>query len=183
MTTPIRVPRLLELNQDASQRRLGSVLGRRPDAVQDPYQWRMGTVVSPLIDTLNYNVQCSADGITRTMPSVAEYAPQVGDSVWVAQMGPSYVLVDLRSGPVRQAGKQTFVFSSNASVSASVVWPVSFPGGVVPVVLHSVEVPSNLDILSNMTAAPTNTGASFRLFQRALSTVSGTAVLHWEVSG
>lgn len=178
------MPHLDRLNQQATLRRLSEQIQARPGRVADPYQWRMG-VVTVATDVRNYGVQLTADGITRTMPSVSEYAPVVGDVVWVAQLGPTYVLVDLVAGPVRQSTRLvSVVFAAVAFVNGvTITYPVPYPVGVVPTVMHSVEIGSGLDILSNLSSPPTNTGATFRLFTRGGGAVSGTAKLSWESIG
>lgn len=182
MTTPVArpVPHLEKLNQGATLRRLSAALQGRPDGVADPFELRMGVIVSPLIDVSSYNVQLTSDGITRTMPSAAGYAPVVGDPVWVAQLGPSYLILGMRAGPYRQQGSAAAVFTAAARISVVVTWPVQFTAA--PVVLHSVLIGSNFDVLSNAQAISA-TQATFTLWRPAGTNITGTGALHWQAIG
>lgn len=185
MTQPGRRSRMLaelaELDRNATLRQLGTQINTASNKIADPFQLRMGTVVSPLIDVGNYNVQVSGDGVTRQMKSISEFAPVVGDPVWVAQLGPHYLVLGLRSGPYHQAAAEPVVFATVAAVSgAPVTWPV--PYTVAPTVRHSVQAGGNFDIVSNMQSV-SNTGATFRLWRPGGGNINGTVFLHWEAIG
>lgn len=174
---PQPVGPLADLNAAVTQQRLARAINR-PSSV-DPFEFRMGTVVTAT-DVHTYGVALTGDGVTRPMGSISDYAPQVGDPVWVAQLGPTYLVVGLRLGKVRQSGQTSVGFVATSVGTANITFPVPYQS--TPDFVHSVHIGSNLDVLSNLQALNA-TSAVLRLFTRALGNITGTAILHWEASG
>lgn len=78
-----------------------------------------------------------------------------------------------------QRGTFSVAFSAINAVSGTLTFPSAFsvaPGSV----QGTVQVAGNNDILLNWTAAPSATGVAWRVFQKAGTAVTLTAVVHWE---
>lgn len=84
-------------------------------------------------------------------------------------------------GQVVQAGILPVAFSSDSAKTGTLSFPDSFTAP--PVVQITVHVGSNLDILVNLTSAPSTTDASWRAFQKSGASVTGAVNLHWVAVG
>ena len=126
---------------------------------------------------------------------MAIVVPAVGDTGTAAwadsvanQLNQSPISINGASNvPTTSAGNKlqsdtfTAVFSSVASVSGTLTYPVAFT--TAPVIIATVVIGSNLDLCINWTSAPGTTTAAWRVFQKDGSAVSGTATVHWIAIG
>lgn len=80
-----------------------------------------------------------------------------------------------------QSGTFSAVFSSQVSVTGTLTFPTAF--STAPVLTASVAVGANLDLIVNWTAAPTATGATYRVVNKDGSSISGTATVNWIAIG
>jgi len=75
-----------------------------------------------------------------------------------------------------QHGKFNAVFAGGASVAGTLVFPQPFT--LAPLLVHGVQVGSNLDIGLNWQTV-TATQATWRAYQNTGAGVTGTAIIHW----
>lgn len=142
---------------------------------------RTATVTAVDTTTATATVQVGGDTAVSgsSVPYVGTVQPAVNDVVLLDVIAGAPVIV-ASVLPRMQWGHVDVVFSAAASAETTVTWPVPYSAS--PEVIHSVQVASNLDILSNLKTLSATAG-TFRLFQRGLGNVSGTATLHWQARG
>lgn len=75
-----------------------------------------------------------------------------------------------------QHGTFSVTFSATSAATGTLTFPVAFVKA--PVINGTVQVGSNLDILMNWQTVSA-TAATWRLFQKSGSSVTGTPVVHW----
>lgn len=80
-----------------------------------------------------------------------------------------------------QSGSFNASFSAANSVSGTLTFPVAF--STAPIVVATMIVAANLDVLHNWTAAPSTTAVGWRLFQKAGTNITATVTVHWIAIG
>lgn len=80
-----------------------------------------------------------------------------------------------------QSGTFTSVFTTANSTTGTLTYPVAF--ATAPVVIATVQIGANLDVLINWSGSPSATAVGWRLFQKAGTNISGTATVHWFAIG
>lgn len=85
-------------------------------------------------------------------------------------------------GKLQQWGTFTSTFSTESAKSGTLTFPQAFSSPP-DIVQGTVQIGASLDVLLNWTGTPTSTGVAWRLFQRALTNISGVATVHWFAIG
>lgn len=80
-----------------------------------------------------------------------------------------------------QSGTAGFTLTAANATGGTVNFGVTFVAA--PVVILTVQIGSNLDVLPNITSTPTTTAFNWRVFTNSGSATSASGTLHWVAIG
>ena len=137
---------------------------------------RLGDILTPQLRAKGFFggsdfILCPADGSKFKVDSAGNVSGNNLPQVRAADKGKKI-----------QFGTFTSTFSAESSKTGTLTFTDAFSAAP-DMVQATVGIGANLDVLVNWTNAPTSTGVGWRLFQRALSNISGTATVHWMAIG